>query len=166
MHWIDYAITLIPFVIVMIVSWSTRRYVRSVADFMSASRCAGRYLVCNAAGAAAFGAVSAVAMFEYLYKTGFALNWWQQLSVPVGMVLTLTGFVIYRYRETRVMTMAQFFEIRYSKKFRVFAGILAFVSGVLNYGIFPAVGARFFVNYCGLAQKVTMGDCPCPHLRS
>jgi SSS family solute:Na+ symporter len=156
MHWIDYAITLIPFVVVMIVSWTTRRYMRSVADFMSASRCAGRYLVCNAAGAAAFGAVSAVALFEYLYKTGFALNWWQQLSVPVGMVLTLTGFVIYRYRETRVMTMAQFFEIRYSKRFRIFAGILAFVSGVLNYGIFPAVGARFFVNYCGLPQTVTL----------
>jgi SSS family solute:Na+ symporter len=156
MHWIDYAITLVPFVIVMIVSARTRQYVKSVADFMSASRCAGRYLVCNAAGEAAFGAVSAVAMFEYLYKTGFVLSWWQQLSVPAGLLLTLTGFVVYRYRETRVMTMAQFFEIRYSKGFRVFAGILAFVSGVLNYGIFPAVGARFFVNYCGLPQSISL----------
>jgi len=162
MHWIDYAITLVPFVIVMIVSWHTRRYMKSVADFMSASRCAGRYLVCNAAGAAAFGAVSAVAMFEYLYKTGFVLSWWQQLSVPVGLMLTLTGFVVYRYRQTRVMTMAQFFEIRYSKGFRVFAGILTFVSGVLNYGICPAVGARFFVNYCGLPQTITLGGLTVP----
>jgi solute:Na+ symporter, SSS family len=152
MHWIDYVITLVPFVAVVIVSWVTRRYMKSVADFMAASRCAGRYLVGTAAGEAAFGAVSAVALFEYLYKTGFVLSWWNTMGVPTTVLFTLIGFVIYRYRETRVLTLAQFFEIRYSKRFRIFAGIVCFVSGVLNYGIFPAVGARFFVNYCGLPQ--------------
>ena len=156
MHWIDYAIVLIPFVVVLVVSWGTRHYMKSVADFMSASRCAGRYLICTASGEMAFGAISAVATFEILYKAGFALGWWQMMSIPTGLFLTLTGFVIYRYRETRAMTLAQFFEIRYSRKFRVFAGILAFASGTLNYGIFPAVGARFFVNYCGLPQTVSM----------
>ena len=155
MHWIDYAITLVPFVVVLIVSWNTRRHMKSVADFMAASRCAGRYLVCNAAGEAAFGAVSAVAIFEYVYKTGFAITWWGKLSTPVSLLITLTGFVIYRYRESRVMTMAQFFEIRYGKGFRILAGMLGFLSGLINYGIFPAVGARFFVNYCGLPQTVS-----------
>jgi solute:Na+ symporter, SSS family len=156
MHWIDYIIAFVPFLVIVIVSWRTRRYMKSVADFMSASRCAGRYLVCSAGGEAAFGAVTAVAMFEYTYKTGFVLTWWNTLSVPTTLLFTLTGFVIYRYRETRVMTLAQFFEIRYSKRFRVFAGLLGFISGVLNYGIFPAVGARFFVNYCGLPQTVNL----------
>lgn len=156
MHWIDYAITVVPFVVIVIVTWVTHRHMKSVADFMAASRCAGRYLVCNAAGEAAFGAISAVALFEYLYKTGFVLTWWNTLGVPTSLLFTLTGFVIYRYRETRVLTLAQFFEIRYSKRFRVFAGILCFVSGILNYGIFPAVGARFFVNYCGLPQTIAL----------
>lgn len=156
MHWVDYAIVLVPFVVVVAVSWGTRRHVKSVADFMSASRCAGRYLVCTSAGEAGFGAISAVAIFEYITKAGFAIGWWNTLSAPVGLLITLTGFVIYRYRETRAMTLAQFFEIRYSRGFRVFAGIMAWVSGVLNYGIFPAVGARFFVNYCGLPQKVAL----------
>jgi SSS family solute:Na+ symporter len=156
MHWIDYAIVLIPFVVVLVISWGTRRHVKSVADFMSASRCAGRYLVCTSAGEAAFGAISAVAIFEYICKAGFAIGWWNTISAPVGLVASLTGFVIYRYRETRAMTLAQFFEIRYSGNFRVFAGIMAWISGVVNYGIFPAVGARFFVNYCGLPQKVPL----------
>lgn len=156
LHWIDYAVILIPFTVVLLVSWRTRRYMKSVADFMSASRCGGRYLLATASGEAAMGAVSAVAVFEYTYKAGFAMSWWQMLSVPVGLLLTLTGFGIYRYRETRAMTLAQFFEIRYSRSFRVFAGIMAFVSGVLNYGIFPAVGARFFVNYCGFPQSLTL----------
>ncbi len=156
MHWVDYAIMVVPIVVIVIVSWATRRYVRSVADFMAASRCAGRYLVCNAAGEAGFGAVSAVAIFEYIYKTGFAINWWQSLSIPIGLIVTLTGFVIYRYRETRVLTMSQLFEVRYSKGFRILTGILAWISGVLNFGIFPAVGARFFVNYCGWPQTLTV----------
>jgi len=46
--------------------------------------------------------------------------------------------------------MAQFFEMRYSKKFRINAGLLCWISGVLNFGIFPGVAARFFVYYCGL----------------
>ena len=156
MHWIDYAFILIPFFIVAVVSWHTRRYVKSVADFMSASRCAGRYLICASAGEAAFGAVSAVAIFERTYKVGFALSWWTALSIPIGLFITLSGYVIYRYRETRVMTLAQFFEIRYNRSFRVLAGVLAFVSGVLNFGVFPAVAARFFVNYCGFPQLLTV----------
>ena len=162
MHWIDYAIVLIPFVVVLVISWGTRRHVKSVADFMSASRCAGRYLVCTAAGEAGFGAISAVATFEYISKAGFSIGWWSSISIPVGLMITLTGFVIYRYRETRAMTLAQFFEIRYSRSFRVFAGIMAFMSGVVNYGIFPAVGARFFVNYCGLPQNVPLLGLPVP----
>ena len=31
--------------------------------------------------------------------------------------------------QTRALTMAQFLEMRYSKKFRTYAGIVAFVSG-------------------------------------
>lgn len=156
MHWLDYAIILIPFMVVIAVSWSTRRYVKSVADFMSAGRCAGRYLICTASGEAAFGAIGVIAGFEYLYKAGFAIGWWGQLAVPVSLFVTLTGYVIYRYRQTRAMTLAQFFEIRYSRGFRVFAGIMAFTSGLLYYGVFPAIVGRFFVNYCGFPQTVAV----------
>jgi SSS family solute:Na+ symporter len=68
--------------------------------------------------------------------------------------ISVSGWVLYRFRQTRAMTMAQFFEIRYSRNFRIFAGALAFVSGIINFGIFPAVSARFFIYFCGLPQMV------------
>jgi SSS family solute:Na+ symporter len=64
------------------------------------------------------------------------------LITPVMLFITITGFMIYRCRETRALTMSEFFERRDSKRFGAFMGILAFVSGILNLGIFPAVGGE------------------------
>ena len=65
-------------------------------------------------------------------------------------MLTMSGWVIYRFRSTRCLTLAQFFEKRYSRRFRIFTGLVAFTAGIINFGIFPAVGAQFFISYCGL----------------
>jgi SSS family solute:Na+ symporter len=153
MTWIDWTIVLIPAVLIVIIAVVTQRYMRGVADFLAAGRCAGRYLVCNAMGEAGNGAIATVAFFEMFYKYGFAVSWWNSIGTPISILITLSGYIIYRYRETRAMTVAQFFEIRYSRSFRVFMGIVAWVSGLINFGIFPAVGARFFVNFCGLPQQ-------------
>jgi SSS family solute:Na+ symporter len=71
------------------------------------------------------------------------------MMLPLQLLIALSGWVAYRYRETRAMTLAQFFQMRYSRNFRVFAGVVGWLSGVINFGIFPAVGARFFVYFCG-----------------
>ena len=60
------------------------------------------------------------------------------------------------------MTLAEFFERRYNKKFRIFSGFIAFVSGIVNFGIFPAVGARFFLNYLGLPESVAFAGFDIP----
>lgn len=96
------------------------------------------------------GAISIVAMWEQFYQAGFTAMFWGQMLAPIGLLMALSGWVIYRYRETRAMTLAQFLEMRYSRRFRVFSGTLCWVSGVLNYGIFPAVTARFFIYFLGL----------------
>lgn len=154
MSWIDWAIVAVPMVIVLYIAVKTNAYMKGVSDFLAAGRVAGRYLVCTASGMATMGVISVVAVFEMRYKAGYAIGWWSQLATPVWLIITLTGFVIYRYRETRAMTLAQFFEMRYSRKFRIFAGFLAATAGIINFGIFPAVAGRFFVYYCGLPEYV------------
>jgi len=156
MSWIDWAIVLIPLIAVACIAFRMQKYSSGVAEFMAGGRLAGRYLVCNARGEMGMAVVSTVAMFELFYEAGFTISWWQKLTVPLALFVALTGYIIYRYRETRAMTLAQFFEIRYSKSFRLFAGILVFASGLLNYGIFPAVSARFFVYFCGLPQDLNI----------
>ena len=153
---IDWLVLVLPAFAVAYIAWRTQQYNKGVAGFLSGGRVAGRYVVAVASGEAAFGLISAVAIFEMYYKSGYAIAFWQKLGTPIGLIMTLTGFLIYRYRETRVMTMAQFFEVRYSKSFRIFAGALAFVSGLINYALFPAVGARFVIYYTGMPLEVDL----------
>jgi len=134
----------------------SRRFVRGVADFLAAGRTAGRYLLSVSQGASAIGAITVVGLFEMNYVAGFPMTWWGFSMALVVLVITVSGWVVYRFRQTRALTLAQFFEMRYSRGFRIFAGTTCFLSGLVNFGIFPAVGARFFIYYCGLPQAVPL----------
>lgn len=154
--WLDWSIVIVVLTFLLSFVIISKRYMRSVADFLSAGRSAGRYLVSVGQYMAGLGSITIVANFEMNYIAGFAMTWWGFIMGVVVLILTVSGWVIYRFRQTRAMTMAQFFEIRYSRNFRIFAGILAFFSGIINFGIFPAVGARFFIYFCGLPQTIPL----------
>lgn len=160
---IDWIFVLLPLLLVLIIGIRTRRYVKSVADFMSGGRLAERYLLAVAGGEMQAGAVVFVASFEVIAKSGFTVTgWWNWIPVPVLILVAISGFVVYRFRETRAMTLSQFFEIRYSKRFRLFTGMLGFAAGICNFGIIPAVGARFMVYYLGLPPEITFGPITVP----
>jgi SSS family solute:Na+ symporter len=156
MKLLDWILTIIPLLIVLAIGIYTQRYMKSVADFLSGGRVAGRYLLAVSRGEMQAGAVVFVAMFEVILKSGFVLRWWDWVTGPLFLIVGISGFVIYRYRETRAMTLAQFFEIRYNKTFRLFTGVLGFLAGIANFGIIPSVGARFFVYFLGLPPEVTL----------
>lgn len=154
MHLIDWILLCLPLVVVIAVAIYTQRYMKSVADFLSGGRMAGRYLLAVARGEQSAGAVVFVATFEMISRSGFVMTWWGWLSIPVGVIVGISGWVVYRFRETRAMTLAQFFEMRYSKRFRLFTGLLGFTAGMLNFGVIPAVGARFLTYFLGLPQNI------------
>ena len=132
----------------------TKGLMKSVSDFLSAGRTAGRYVLSISSGVAGLGAISIVMFLEMGYVAGFSLSWWGLSQGIIVLAITMSGWVIYRFRMTRSLTLAQFFEKRYSRKFRIFAGIVAFFAGLINFGIFPAVGAQFFINFCGLPDSL------------
>jgi solute:Na+ symporter, SSS family len=150
----DWLLLILPLLVVATIGVYARRYMKSVAHYMSGGRLAGRYLLAVAGGEMQAGAVVFVASFERIAHSGFTLTWWSWIPIPFILVLSIFGFVGYRFRETRALTMAQFFEIRYSKRFRIFNGGLSFLAGIANFGIIPAVGARCFVYFLGLPEAI------------
>lgn len=148
---IEWGIIIAMVLLLLSVTVYSKRYMRGVTDFLAADRLAGRYLLTVAGGF--YGAVSLVALWEMVYNTGLPSQWWGMMNLPIGLFLGLTGFIIYRFRQTRALTLAQFFEIRYSRPFRYYAGTLCWISGVLNFGVFPLVSANLMVYFFGLPDK-------------
>ncbi|OHB53047.1 MAG: hypothetical protein A2Y07_06515 [Planctomycetes bacterium GWF2_50_10] len=156
MHFLDWAIIIGLLAGLIIFAIVIRSYSRSVADFLAGGRCARRYLLSISESMSFTATIGIIASFEMAYETGFGSFWWQLMMLPFGMFVALSGWIIYRFRQTRALTMAQFFEMRYSKRFRVFTGALAFLSGIINFGIFPAVGVRFFIYFCSLPEHISV----------
>jgi SSS family solute:Na+ symporter len=151
---------LVPIVLIAglaVVGIATRRHGRSVAGFLAANRCAGRYLIALADARASIGLITLAWYFQQNYDVGYTSVWWGLAEGPVMIFLALTGWVAYRYRRTRALTLAQFLEMRYDRNFRVFCGALAFVAGLLNYGVFPGISARFLIHMMGLPAAFALG---------
>jgi len=152
MNLLDWGIVAALVFVLFVAALRTRKYTRSVSDFLAANRCGRRYLISMANAMAGLGVISLVYWFEVYYEAGYTAYWWGAMTEPAMIVMALSGWVVYRFRQTRALTLAQFFEMRYSRDFRVFTGIVAWLAGIINFGIFPAVGARFFIALCGLPQ--------------
>jgi len=161
MTWVDWLIIVGLLAFVMGFTEYIGRQVSGVSEFLAARRLAGRYLLTVAGEIGGLGAISTIALWEAVYNAGWGANWWRVLTQPFAILLGLAGWVIYRYRQTRSLTLAEFFEKRYSREFRIAAGMLCFISGVLNYAIFPSVGARFVMYVCGIPPyTVHLGSLP------
>src|SRR5689334_13390172 len=96
LSWIDWTIMAVAVVALRLVSMSTRRYMKGVADFLSANRSAGRYLLTIAGQMGSVGAISVIATFEVYYRAGFPPLWWGLMGIPVAVILLLSGWVYYR----------------------------------------------------------------------
>ena len=74
----------------------SKRYMRSVADFLSAGRTAGRYMISMSQGMSALGSITIIGMWEMNYVAGFSLRWWE---FTMGVVLL--GFIALAARTLR-----------------------------------------------------------------
>jgi solute:Na+ symporter, SSS family len=154
MHWIDWLIVVVPVALILWLSIYSKKYVRGVVDFLAAGRVAGRYVLSAGDMTSGLGIITLVALVESKYQVGYALTFWEYLTVPVGIIMSLTGYCTYRFRETRSLSIGQFLEMRYSRSFRIVAASLRTLSEMLTNAIGPAIAANFFIYFLGLPHKI------------
>jgi solute:Na+ symporter, SSS family len=155
--WFDWSIILVLFILMLGMVFLSKTLMKSVSDFLATGRTGGRYIISMFHGTAALGAITVVGALEQNFNAGFNSRWWKMPTAVILVTISVTGWVVYRFRQTRALTMAQFFEMRYSRSFRIFAGMLAFLSGIVNMIIFPAVSAKFFIYFCGIPEIGFLG---------
>ncbi len=153
---LDWLIIILPVAFVLYMGYYSKRYVVQVSDFLSAGRLCGRYVISMASIANGLAILTLVSYVEIHYRTGFALTFWSNLTMPLGIIMSLTGFVTYRFRETKAMSYGQYIEMRYSRGLRIFASALRSASEVMANMIMPAIAGRFFIYFFGMPQYFTL----------
>jgi len=147
---IDWLIVGVFLVFIVWMGFYTMKYVRGVTDFLACGRVCGRYVLCVEDLANALGVVTLLGYVEAHYKTGYLVGFWGAVTIPIGMFLSLTGFVTYRFRQTKSMSFGQFIEMRYSRRLRIFASTLRAIADMLANMILPALAGRFFIYFLDL----------------
>ena len=153
---LDWLLIIVPVAFVLYMGWRSKRYAVQVSDFLSAGRLCGRYVISMASIANGLAILTLVSYVEIHYRTGFALTFWSNLTMPLGIILGLSGFVTYRFRETKAMSYGQYIEMRYCRSLRIFASALRSSSEVMANMIMPAIAGRFFIYFLGLPQYIKL----------
>ncbi len=154
MHPIDWLIVIIPVTFILGVAVYAKKYVRGVVDYLAAGRVAGRYVISVGDLTSGLGVITLVALVEMKYQVGYALTFWEYMVIPVGIIMGLTGYCTYRFRETKALSIGQFLEMRYSRSFRVIAASIRTIAEMLTNAIGPAIAANFFIYFLDLPHRV------------
>lgn len=150
---LSWLIVIVPLAVILGAAFYAKRYVRDVADYLACGRVAGRYVICVGDLAAGLSVITLVGMCEQNYQCGMAIGFWGAVATPVWIFMALTGFTIYRFRQTRSLSMGQFLEQRYSRSFRITAASIRTFAEMITNAIGPAVAVRFFIYFIGLPHK-------------
>jgi SSS family solute:Na+ symporter len=64
-----------------------------------------------------------------------------------------TGFVIGKFRALKLMTVPEYFELKYSRSLRILTGILVALGGILNMGVFLKIEGEFLTIVSGIDAR-------------
>jgi len=130
-----------------------RRYVGSVSHYLVAGRELGVYVGIATLAATEIGTITFMYNAELGYRYGFAAFVAALISGLVMIIIGRTGFVISRFRALRLMTVPEFFELKYSRGLRLFTGTLVALGGILNMGVFLRIEGEFLTVVSGINAK-------------
>jgi Na+/proline symporter len=106
--------------------------------------------------AAGLSVISLVAACEANYQVGIAYHFWGAINTPISVLLALSGYCVYRFRQTRCLSIGQFLELRYSRSFRMVAASIRTIAEMITNAIGPAVAVRFFIYFLGIPHHFTI----------
>lgn len=122
-------------------------------DFVTAGRNLGLWLGIATMTGTELGLITIMYSAQKGFTGGFATFHIALAALIVTFVVGMTGFIVYRLREMKVMTIPEFYEKRFDRKTRILGGIMMVLGGVLNMGLFLKVGSMFLVGITGLSAN-------------
>ncbi|HAL57006.1 MAG TPA: hypothetical protein DCP63_11175 [Bacteroidetes bacterium] len=131
-----------------------KRYVENMEGYFVAGRRVKVALGSATLIATEIGIVTFMYLGEIGYVTGFSCFVLGIIGLIGFIVIGKTGFVVSALRRLRVMTIPEYYELRYGKGVRILGGIILFFAGVLNMGIFLRMDGIFLTETMGFDPDV------------
>jgi len=129
------------------------RSVASLSDFLVAGRNVRLSLNVATLTSTELAIITVMALAEVGYRQGFSAMT-LGLCFFVGVTIVgLTGFIIEPLRQLKVVTIPQFYGMRYHPCLRWIGGVVLSLAGVLNMGVFLKISALFLSRMCGLSSS-------------
>ena len=153
LSWIDYAIVLVYLGVTILVGLLSRTTIKGIADFLVAGRALKTHMAVATIVSTGLGLVTVMYFAEEGFKNGFSPFIVGLIAALATLIVGRTGFLVRRLRQLQVMTVPEFYEIRYSRGVRLTGGILLALAGTLNMGLFPILGSKFVVGFTGLPPE-------------
>jgi len=130
-----------------------KKFLGDVSHYLVAGRELGLYVGIATLAATEIGTITYMYNAELGYRFGFASFAAALISGLVMVFVGRTGFIIRRFRELRLMTVPEFFEVRYSRGLRLVTGIVVALGGILNMGVFLKIEGEFLTVISGIPAR-------------
>lgn len=149
---LDWSIVVAYLVISIFVGIWANRYVGNIAGYLVAGRTLRIRLALATMTGTEIGLVTVMYSAELGFTQQYASLYLALYELVILLFIGLTGIVVYRLRESRVLTIPEFYQKRYSRGVRVLGGTMMVMSGVLNMGLFLKAGALFLISVTGFTE--------------
>ena len=149
---LDIVIILIYVLFIFFAGSIVQKKIKGIDEYLVAGRSMGVNLGLVSLMCTEIGMITYVYYAELGYKAGFV---GLMVAIPVMIafiILGKTGFIIKPLVEMKIKTLPEFFSIKFSKGTRFYIGILMAIGGILNFGVFPGVEAKFINVITGVPQ--------------
>ncbi|MDP6914356.1 MAG: sodium:solute symporter family protein [Verrucomicrobiota bacterium] len=158
---IDWVIVAVYLLLSVGIAFFVKRYAGNMTNFVSAGRAVGTWLGVATLTGTEMGLITVMYSAQKGFTAGFAAFHIGVIAGIVALLIGLTGFIVVRLREHKVLTIPEYYEKRYGRRTRILGGIMLAFGGLLNMGLFLKVGAMFIVGITGMdpdgnALKVVM----------
>lgn len=150
---LDWAIVISYLIFSVGIGLIGKRYVGNVSHYLVAGRELGLYVGIATLAATEIGTITFMYNGELGYKYGFAAFAAALISGLVMIIVGRTGFVISRLRELKLMTVPEYFEVKYSRGLRIVTGVLVALGGILNMGVFLKIEGEFLTIVSGIDAR-------------
>jgi SSS family solute:Na+ symporter len=153
---VDVAIIAVYLALTIYSGTFVKKYIKDLSGFLVAERSMGLNLGLASLVSSEIGIITYMYLAEAGYKNGLAAL---MIGIPFFLVflfLGRTGFIIKPLLELRIMTLPELFERKFGRGVRFLAGFLMAAGGIINFGVFPGVEAKFINTVTGLPQDAIL----------